>query len=331
MATTIPASALDFTQTLTQTVAGRVAGTVPAFATLPDDPQTVLDNLQLTTEQQTNILANTINTSLTTAIALITQNGEFTSPSMSDAVLFGNTTITGDVTSIVGANVSVESNNLTLTSDTLSLTSDVTSLTGNTLTLTCNTIVLAANTKISANSSTGNTGQYLASGGPSGKPYWATFAVAGTPSFDSVLGVGNVTNKQVAISNNVQIQSLGVGTAATGTAGEIRATNNITAYYSDDGLKTRLGNIENALDKIDQLTGFYYEANEVAQDLGYDKIREVGVSAQDTQRVLPEIVAPAPIDDRYLTVRYEKFAPLLIEGIKELRAEIRKIKTHLNI
>lgn len=132
-------------------------------------------------------------------------------------------------------------------------------------------------------------------------------------------------------SGNTRVLSLGVGTAASGTAGEIRATDNITSYYSDDRLKTRLGNIENALDKIDQLTGFYYEANDLAQSMGYAKTREVGVSAQDTKRIMGEIVAPAPIDDRYLTVRYEKFAPLLIEGIKELRTEINKIKQHLNI
>ena len=126
-----------------------------------------------------------------------------------------------------------------------------------------------------------------------------------------------------------QVNSLGVGTGASGTTGEIRSTNNITAYYSDDRLKTRLGKIENALDKVDQLTGFYYEANETAQALGYEAKREVGVSAQDTEVVMPEIVAPAPIDDQYLTVRYEKFAPLLIEAIKELRAEVNEIKAKL--
>ena len=126
--------------------------------------------------------------------------------------------------------------------------------------------------------------------------------------------------------NNYQVNSLGVGTAASGTAGEIRATNNVTAYYSDDRLKTKLGDIDNALDKIDTLAGFYYEANQTAQDLGYAVIREVGVSAQSVQAIMPEVVAPAPIDDRYLTVRYERLVPLLIQGIKELRAEIKALK-----
>jgi hypothetical protein len=123
--------------------------------------------------------------------------------------------------------------------------------------------------------------------------------------------------------------SLGVGTAASGTTGEIRATNNITAYYSDDRLKTRHGNISEALKKLETLNGFYYEANEIAQKLGYKKELEVGVSAQEIQKILPEIVVPAPIDDKYLTVRYEKLAPLFIEAIKELNDKINNIEERL--
>jgi len=132
-------------------------------------------------------------------------------------------------------------------------------------------------------------------------------------------------------SSNPQFNSLGIGTAATGTGGEIRATNNITAYYSDDRLKTKLGDIENALDKIEQLSGFYYEENELAESLGYTKHRQIGISAQQVQKQLPDcgVVVPAPIDEKYLTVRYEKLIPLLIEGIKELRAEVKELKNNI--
>jgi len=123
---------------------------------------------------------------------------------------------------------------------------------------------------------------------------------------------------------NVQLFSIGVGTPASTTSGEIRATNNITAYYSDDRLKTRLGVIDNALIKVLSLNGFYYHANETAQALGYSVQNEVGVSAQEVQAVLPEIVVPAPIDDKYLTVRYEKLIPLLVEAIKEQQVIITK-------
>jgi hypothetical protein len=127
-------------------------------------------------------------------------------------------------------------------------------------------------------------------------------------------------------SQNSQFNSIGVGTAGSGTAGEIRATNSVTAHYSDDRLKTKLGNIEGALAKVKTLSGFYYEANETAQALGYKPKREVGVSAQSVQAVLPEVVVPAPIDEQYLTVHYDKLVPLLIEAIKELEAKVAALE-----
>ena len=131
-------------------------------------------------------------------------------------------------------------------------------------------------------------------------------------------------------NSNAQVNSLGVGTAASGAQGEIRATGDITAYFSDDRLKNRLGDIENGLDKVIQLSGFYYEANEIAQQLGYTIKREVGVSAQEVQKVLPEVIAPAPIDEQYLTVKYERIVPLLIMAIKELKQQVDDIKNQLN-
>jgi hypothetical protein len=142
-------------------------------------------------------------------------------------------------------------------------------------------------------------------------------------------GSANITITAAATNVNTQLASLGVGTAASGTAGEIRATNNVTAYYSDDRLKTKLGNIEGALDLVGRLNGFYYEANQTAVDLGYEVKREVGVSAQEVEAIMPEIVAPAPIDDRYLTVRYERLAPLLIEAIKELKDKVEFLEAQL--
>jgi hypothetical protein len=161
-----------------------------------------------------------------------------------------------------------------------------------------------------------------------GTNYTAAALTAGTGvSINNGPGAITIALPQaVATTSSVQFASFGVGTSATGTSGEIRATNNITAYYSDDRLKTRLGAIENPLAKLKTLDGFYYEANATAQGLGYTAIREVGVSAQSVQAILPEIVAPAPIDDRYLTVRYERLVPLLIEAIKELAAEVEALK-----
>ena len=134
----------------------------------------------------------------------------------------------------------------------------------------------------------------------------------------------------VATNSNVQFNSLGVGTAASGTAGEIRATNNITAYYSDARLKTKVGGITDPLGKVRQIETMIYHANETAVELGYDaSVIEVGVSAQSVQAVQPEAVAPAPIDEKYLTVRYERLVPLLLESVKALEDRIIELEAKL--
>jgi hypothetical protein len=101
----------------------------------------------------------------------------------------------------------------------------------------------------------------------------------------------------------------------------------ITAFASDERLKTNIEPLENALDKVLALNGFTYNFNETGQSLGFDgSIRYVGVSAQEVQKVLPEAIKPAPVDSNYITVQYEKIVPLLIEAIKELKQEINELK-----
>jgi hypothetical protein len=143
-------------------------------------------------------------------------------------------------------------------------------------------------------------------------------------------GVTLSTPQSINTTASVQFGSFGVGTAASGTTGEIRATNNITAYYSDERLKTKISDIEDPLGKVRQIKTMLYHANEIAVALGYDaSIVEVGVTAQSVQAVQPEAVAPAPIDDKYLTVRYERLVPLLIEAIKALDAKVDALAKEL--
>jgi hypothetical protein len=157
-------------------------------------------------------------------------------------------------------------------------------------------------------------------------------------------GSGSITisaPQDIATTSNPQFGSLGIGTASSGTAGEIRATNQITAYYSDERLKENIETISNALEKVSSLRGVTYNANQLAESFGYtNKEKQVGVLAGDVQKVLPEAVKPAPFDlvridenteisssgENYLTVQYEKLVPLLIEAIKELKAEVDQLR-----
>ena len=114
------------------------------------------------------------------------------------------------------------------------------------------------------------------------------------------------------------------------TGDSIRCAGDIVAYYSDERLKDRKGNIENALEKVLSLNGFYYEPNEKAQALGYKKKLEVGVSAQEVQAILPEIIKDAPIGGDYKTLDYGRLTPLLIEAIKEQQTQIDELKELVN-
>jgi len=124
----------------------------------------------------------------------------------------------------------------------------------------------------------------------------------------------------------------------------IASTGNIVAYYSDERLKTNLGNIPDPLEKISKLNGFYFENNDLAKSKGYtDTKKQLGVSAQEVEAVLPEVVGLAPFDMKtledgtivsesgkdYKTVDYAKLVPLLIEGIKELSSEVTMLKQEL--
>ena len=107
----------------------------------------------------------------------------------------------------------------------------------------------------------------------------------------------------------------------------------IIAFASDDRLKTNKVGISNALDKVNSLSGFTYNWNEFACEQGNafhaDK-KQVGVSAQEVQKVLPEAVEPAPFNEDYLTVKYDKIVPLLIEAIKELSDKVSALEDKLN-
>jgi len=128
--------------------------------------------------------------------------------------------------------------------------------------------------------------------------------------------------------------------------GNYYGTGDVTAYYSDERLKTKITTITDAIEKIKSLEGFVYIENDLARSLGYTNEKEqVGVSAQKIQAVLPQAVSLAPFDmqgvpetgeiisktgENYLTVKYDRIVPLLIEGIKEQQLQIEKMKKQID-
>ena len=124
--------------------------------------------------------------------------------------------------------------------------------------------------------------------------------------------------------------------------GAFKATGEITAYSSDQRLKDEITPITDALDKINQISGVRFKWNNKATPYGfmYAGQTDVGVIAQQIQKVLPEVVKRAPFDDdgngnsktgeNYLTVQYDKIVALLIEGIKELSVEVNNLKAEIS-
>jgi len=135
-------------------------------------------------------------------------------------------------------------------------------------------------------------------------------------------------------TQNSQFNSLGVGTAASATAGEIRATNEVTAYYSsDETLKENIQTIHDALGKLKQLRGVMFDWKDSyiqkrgGEDGYFVRKHDTGVIAQEVEKVLPEVVAERL--DGTKAVKYEKLAGLIIQSIVELSEQVEQIKDKL--
>lgn len=109
------------------------------------------------------------------------------------------------------------------------------------------------------------------------------------------------------------------------SGGTLAAAGDITAYSSDARLKENIREIEDPLGKIDQISGYVFDwKKELVDELGFTPYQyedEHGFLAQEIQKIMPDAVRPAPFNDKYLTVKYERLVPLTVAAIKELTAK----------
>ena len=110
-----------------------------------------------------------------------------------------------------------------------------------------------------------------------------------------------------------------------GEDGDLIVAGNMTAYgsASDLRLKENIVTIENPLDKVSQLRGVTFNYKE-------DGSKSTGLIAQELEKVLPEVVYETEdindADDKFKAVRYGNVVGLLVEAIKELKAEVEELK-----
>ena len=121
--------------------------------------------------------------------------------------------------------------------------------------------------------------------------------------------------------------------------GNILASGTIISSFSDIRLKDVIEPLNNPLEIIGKLNGFKYKTSELGKSFGFEDKIEIGLNAQEVLNVIPEIVSIAPFDsykeddaiksksgENYLSLRYERIIPYLIEAIKELKKENEEIK-----
>jgi len=156
----------------------------------------------------------------------------------------------------------------------------------------------------------------------------ANFVLESGATARTSIGLGTSSDVQF---NDMQVDSLGVATAASGTSGEIRATNDITAFYSSDvALKENIENISSPMDKVQNLNGVLFDWKQDfidakgGEDGYFVRKRDVGVVAQDVEKVLPEVVGTRP--DGVKAVKYDRLCALLIECVKDLQDQVNDIK-----
>ena len=152
---------------------------------------------------------------------------------------------------------------------------------------------------------------------------------AGTVTLSKALIVD--ANKDLTGLNDIKMDSLGVATAASGTSGEIRATNDVTAFYSSDvALKENIVKIPSPMEMVKKINGVLFDwkdsfiKSKGGEDGYFVRKKDVGILAQDVEKVLPEIVATR--QDGIKAVKYDRLVSLLVECVKDLQGQVDKLK-----
>ena len=151
---------------------------------------------------------------------------------------------------------------------------------------------------------------------------------------DAGTSFGKITNSSsdLVISSQVSdkdIKFMGIDdssiiTALTldmSAAGAATFNNDVTAF-SDNRFKEDITTIPDALDKVCKLRGVTYNRIDIEK---YDE-RHMGVIAQEVEKVIPEVVKTDKSKEKIKSVAYGNLVGVLIEAIKELKAEIEELK-----
>ena len=136
--------------------------------------------------------------------------------------------------------------------------------------------------------------------------------ITGQP-VDTSLGIAKGIDKDLIFKGNDGGSTITALTLDMSAAGAATFNNDVTAF-SDERLKTDIKTIDNALSKVCDMRGVYFNRDGAAG---------TGVIAQEIQNILPEVVHDK---QEYLSVAYGNMVGVLIEAIKELKKEVETLK-----
>jgi len=141
-----------------------------------------------------------------------------------------------------------------------------------------------------------------------------------------VFGIGASNNIDFTVDNRMAIHINGSEEFRFEADGDFHADGDViaqsTTISSDRKLKENIEVIPNALDKVQALNGVSFDWKKTGE-------KSAGVIAQEVQGVLPEAVkevTPLKGGDSHLSVNYHALTSILIEAIKELKAEVEELK-----
>jgi hypothetical protein len=141
---------------------------------------------------------------------------------------------------------------------------------------------------------------------------------------DTATGIISITNSTASTSKTTGALKV---TGGVGISGALNVGGDVVAFASsDERLKDNIELISNPIEKVQSLKGVTWNWNENADEL-QQTLPNVGVIAQDVEKVLPELVTNR--DNGYKGVDYAKLTGLLIEAIKEQQKEIDSLKEKL--
>lgn len=158
---------------------------------------------------------------------------------------------------------------------------------------------------------------------------------AGSVNYATSSGSANSATTFTSTTQNSRFNSLGVGTNASGAAGEIRASGNIVGFVSSDKkYKDNIRDIDGVLEKVVSIGSKYFDwtddyINDHGGEDGYFVQKsDFGVVAQDVQAVFPQAVKQR--EDGSLAVDYARLGVLSFGAISELQKQINELKEIIN-